>query len=307
MTHVTEQTATETAPASEPAVGELLRQARADLGLTVGAVAQKLRLAPKQILAIEGEDYEHLPGPTYIRGYLRSYARLLGLSPDVVIGLYNRHPSATKAVDLTKYVPPPQMSADHHVIKITTLVVAGLILGLAAIWWQGRDDSPIKLRKPPAGARIEEEMPAADAMQPRAETAPVAPAVAPTPPVAAPANVTRTERVVEREAVRPAAMPAAPSPAPVAAVPAGPRPLVLHFEKESWADVRDSEQNRLLYTVVSAGKVIRLGGTPPFSVYLGNASGVRVEFNGKPVDVGRYQRGPVARFTLGDGAEQKTP
>ncbi len=301
MTHATEQTisTTESAPAPEPTVGEVLRQARADLGLSTDTVAQKLRLAPKQILAIESGDYERLPGPTYVRGYLRSYAQLLGLSPENIIGLYNRHPSAAKAVDLTKNAPTPQMGADHHVIKITTLVVAGLILGLAAIWWQGRDDSPIKLRKPPEVAKVEEVMPAAEALLPR-EEGPV-PAETPRPAMTPPASVVRAERPADVESARfPLTSVAAPAPA---AVPASPRSLVLHFEKESWADVRDGEQNRLLYTVVSAGKVIRLGGTPPFNVYLGNASGVRVEFKGQPVDVSRYQRGPVARFTLGNGTE----
>jgi cytoskeleton protein RodZ len=300
MTHATEQTiATESAPAPVPAVGDVLRRARADLGLSVDAVAQKLRLAPKQILALESEDYEHLPGPTYVRGYLRSYAQLLGLAPETVVGLYNRHPSAARSVDLTKHAPTPQMSADHHVIKITTLVVAGLILGLAAIWWQGRDDGPIKLRKPPADAKVEEGMPAADAVLPREETAAV-PAETPAPVATAPASVARTER----EALYPLTAPTAT--APVAA-PAGSRPLVLHFQQDSWADVRDGEQNRLLYSVISAGRVIRLGGTPPFNVYLGNAGGVRIEFHGKAVDVSRYQRGPVARFTLGPGAEHGTP
>ncbi len=302
MMHATESPVADTASAPVPSIGEILRQARADLGLSVDAVAQKLRLAPKQILAIENEDYEQLPGPTYVRGYLRSYAQLLGLASETVIGVYNRHPSATRSADLTKHAPTPQMSADHHVIKITTLVVAGLILGLAAIWWQGRDDSPIKLRKPPASAKIEEGMPLAEAVLPREETGPV-PTETPAPAVAAPAKVSQAEH----EVARPAVTPAAPVAAPVVAAPGGPRPLVLHFEKESWADVRDSEQNRLLYTVVSAGKVIRLGGAPPFNVYLGNASGVRVEFNGKPVDVSRYQRGPVARFTLGEIVEQGTP
>jgi cytoskeleton protein RodZ len=86
--------------------------------------------------------------------------------------------------------------------------------------------------------------------------------------------------------------------------PAGPRPLVLHFQQDSWADVRDGAQNKLLYTTISAGRVIRLGGTPPFSVYLGNASGVRVEYNGRPVDISRHQRGPIARLTVGNGTEQ---
>jgi cytoskeleton protein RodZ len=183
MTQAPEQIAGESAAAPEPAVGEVLRQARADLRLSLEEAAQKLRLAPKQLRALENEQYDLLPGPTYIRGYLRGYAQLLGLSPENVIGLYNRHPSAAKPVDLSKHAPTPQMSADHHVIKITTLIVAGLVLGLAAIWWQGRDDSPIKLRKPPAIAAVEE-APAEQIAETRAETPVAAPEARTAAPVA---------------------------------------------------------------------------------------------------------------------------
>lgn len=274
---------------SEAGPGTLLRQARADLRLSVEDVAQRLRLAPRQIAAIENEDYERLPGPTYVRGYLRSYAQLLGLAPDPVLERYNRQPAAAKPIDFAKHTPTPQMSSDHHVIKITTLVVAGLVLGLAALWWQGRDDSPIRLRKPPtltpSDSIPSESFPAPD------ETAP-----APT-----------TERAPASDNARTAdaatTMPPVEVPKPVA----GPRPLVLHFEQDSWADVRDGTNRRLLYSVIPAGRVIRLGGTPPFSVYLGNVSGVRVEYQGKPVDLEPYRRGPIARVTLGNGTAVQTP
>jgi len=274
--------------ASEAGPGTLLRQARADLRLSVEDVAQRLRLAPRQIVAIESEDYERLPGPTYVRGYLRSYAQLLGLAPDSVLARYNRQPAAAKPIDFTKHTPTPQMSSDHHVIKITTLVVAGLVLGLAALWWQGRDDSPVRLRKPPA-------LTAPDGTAPG--TSP-APDVTARPPAAETAPANDSARTAESATAPPAE---AFKPA------AGSRPLTLHFQQDSWADVRDGANRRLLYSVIPAGRVIRLGGTPPFSVYLGNVSGVRVEYQGKPVDLEPYRRGPIARVTLGNGAAVQTP
>lgn len=273
--------------AAEPMVpeagpGALLRQRRTERHLSVEDVAQALRLAPKQLRAIEQDDYDHLPGPTYVRGYLRSYAQFLGLSADTVLEFYNRQPAAAKAIDLTKHAPAPQMNSDHHVIKITTLIVAGLILGLAAVWWQGRDDSPIRLRKPPAAAKVE-----ADVVD------------------AAPASGQDNIPTPAEDSSSPGPAPArAPAVAAVPTTPPGPRPLVLHFQEDSWVEVRDGAQTRLLYTTISAGKVIRLGGTPPFSVYLGNAGGVRVEYNGRPVDVSSHQRGPIARLTVGNGTEQ---
>jgi cytoskeleton protein RodZ len=76
--------------------------------------------------------------------------------------------------------------------------------------------------------------------------------------------------------------------------------LVLHAVQESWADIRDAHDNKLLYENVPAGRSVTIEGVAPFSVFLGNADGVRVEFNGQNFDVSRYKRGQVARFTLGE-------
>jgi cytoskeleton protein RodZ len=114
-------------------------------------------------------------------------------------------------------------------------------------------------------------------------------------------------------AVNPAATPV-PAPKPVvtapdtaaAAVaktaPAGPRVrLVLRTEQDSWADIRDARQNRLLYETIPAGRVVSLEGVAPLSVFLGNVDGVRVEYNGQNFDTSPHKRGPVARFVLGEG------
>jgi len=65
--------------------GAMLRAARESAGMTVDAVAQNLKLAPRQVKAIEDGDYEELPGRTFIRGFVRNYARLVRLDPERVL------------------------------------------------------------------------------------------------------------------------------------------------------------------------------------------------------------------------------
>ena len=77
---------------------------------------------------------------------------------------------------------------------------------------------------------------------------------------------------------------------------------MLHAIQESWADIRDARDNKLLYENVPAGRSITIEGVAPFSVFLGNADGIRIEFNGQNYDISRYKRGQVARFTLGEAA-----
>ena len=66
--------------------GALLGAAREASGLTIDAVAQQLKLAPRQVRALEEDDYTHLPGRTFVRGFVRNYARLVHLDPDEVVG-----------------------------------------------------------------------------------------------------------------------------------------------------------------------------------------------------------------------------
>src|SRR5690606_11494862 len=73
------------AEAPSPTAGALLAQARHAAGLTVDGVASQLKLAPRQVVAIERDDFGSLPGRTFVRGFVRNYARLLKLDVDAVL------------------------------------------------------------------------------------------------------------------------------------------------------------------------------------------------------------------------------
>ncbi|MGH8802691.1 MAG: RodZ domain-containing protein, partial [Casimicrobiaceae bacterium] len=77
-----------TAPAaSRMSAGAKLRAAREAMSLSIDAVAQQLKLAPRQVLALENDDYGRLPGRTFVRGFARNYARFVHLDPDAVLAL----------------------------------------------------------------------------------------------------------------------------------------------------------------------------------------------------------------------------
>jgi len=80
------------------------------------------------------------------------------------------------------------------------------------------------------------------------------------------------------------------------------RTVMFQFDASSWVDLRDADGKRLLYEHINQGRQVSVKGKPPFSVFLGNAEGVRIEYDGKPFDFSAYVNGVYARFSLGADA-----
>lgn len=270
--------------------GATLRAARTERQISVDRAAAALRLSPRQVAALEADDFDQLPGPTYVRGYLRNYAQYLGIPAEPLIAAFNELPAAARRVEFTAREPEPQLTSSHALVRLGTVLVAGVVLGLAAIWWAGKEAGP------PATVSSEER--AADSAEPMAEAA--AP-VSPSEPEQAATAETPAAATTDAPAVEPAKRPinAVPDAAPVVAPDAPRSRLVLYVHQDSWADVRDARDRRLIYETIVAGRVVTLEGVAPLQVFLGNVDGVRVEFEGRPYDASRHKRGQVARFTLG--------
>src|SRR4029453_1213023 len=65
--------------------GAMLRQPRESAGWSIEMVSQQLKLAPRQVQALEADDFAQLPGRTFVRGFMRNYARLLHLDADALL------------------------------------------------------------------------------------------------------------------------------------------------------------------------------------------------------------------------------
>ncbi len=145
----------ETVQASEapPSVGARLLQARQSQGLSLGEMARQLKLSVKQVDALERDDYTRFPGTLWVRGFLRNYAKSLGLDANAIIesaGLAGEAPGAVPTVAGT----PMPAEATKERRRTLLLTIAFVVLGLFVLALLGQrasrtDDQPVSALTPP--------------------------------------------------------------------------------------------------------------------------------------------------------------
>jgi cytoskeleton protein RodZ len=271
-------------------VGAELKRAREAAGLAIDEAAQRLKLLPRQIESLEHERFDRLPGPAIARGMVRNYARLLKLDPEPLVERMapraDRTPTrGTIAGGHREQLPSSTTSRRSTLLYAAFSVALLALVGAAAYKWQQEKAAP---------------EPAA-----RAEPKPVE------KPVARPVDkppASEESRVALAPPKPPAAEPEAKDEAPVTkpkpqaaaerAVAPGIHRLVLRMEADAWVEVRDGAGRSLVSSLNPAGSERTVRGQPPFQVVVGNAAGVTLTYDGKPVDLKPYIRGDVARLTL---------
>lgn len=314
--------------------GRRLRDARQSRGLELARVADQLHLKPTLIAALEQDDYEALPGSVFVTGYLRNYARLLGLDPDPLLTAYRRRqPQAEPPPPKPATVSRRRAGSGHLGARLFSLAVILALLGLSYAWWQdyrpalypagerlesasGDLDLRIPAGAPPASSAASLEPPGAAVYEPPSEAAPEAspPATAavaeglaeaagepPAPyvPSGEPATTAPPLAAATALTTEASAPSAGPIPEPVAEAPVAPAEgVVMEFSGPCWVDIRDSERRFKLFGEMKDGDRHVLAGTPPYSVIIGNAAAVRITVDGKPFGLEGIARGNVARFTL---------
>ncbi|NMG64845.1 DUF4115 domain-containing protein [Azoarcus indigens] len=291
--------------------GAQLRQAREARGETLSDVAQVLKLSRRQVEALENGRHDALPGPAFARGFLRNYARYLGLDPAPLLGGVEQRGSAgtvelAPVSNATGEMPVGmgRRTSSKPVTVLFFVLLAVVLAGWYFDWFQ--TELPEEATVAPESAEVAPieggvatepiEAPAAEAQQ-SATPAPLqAPASgAPQPPVAA--SPEQGQGVVATPAP---AVPATATPAPTAsaAAPTDAASLVFSFSGESWVEVRDAA-GAVVYSGTNAAGVTRtVQGKAPFTLVVGNAKDVRLEYQGKAVDLAPHTRVTVARLTV---------
>ena len=276
--------------------GAQLRAAREAAGWSQEAVAQQLKLAPRQVRAIEEDDYARLPGRTFVRGFVRNYARLVRLDPAAVIAALPRG-EGTSPLDR------PSLTAVSR--PMVELPVASVRRNSWTRWL-----IPFALLAIVAAAGVYEFMrnPAASG-RPVAENAAVTPPAPASPSTALPNPLgnAKTESAAPSEgtAAQPSntTTPTAESVAPATTLPAATAaatdaPLLLTFKEKSWVEVKDGNGAAIFMQTGAAGTTQTLSGRPPLDVSIGNAAGVTVTYRGQSIDIAPFTRANIARFIL---------
>ncbi len=259
--------------------GEKLKAARIKKNMRVDEAAQRLRLGADIVLAIESGQIDALPGIAFTRGYVRSYAKLLGLDEEIVLSILGGsadntkiHLTQNKLIHYRKQYPVGKW--------LRWLVIAAALMGLVFLLMplverllsnEGiQSDAPglvIPGQSDASGDLLFKETMAVDSnskLSVATNSEPVS--IAPKTADIVPADIRKK--------------------------------LILSVRQDCWIEVKFDGKKHLA-GIVKKGQKKTFEAKPPIEVLLGNAPAVIVEYDGKLFNHSLYTKGKVARFSLG--------
>ena len=279
-------------------VGPELAAAREARGLALSDVAQQLKFAPRQLEALEQEQFEALPGATFTRGMVRSYARLLKLDAEPLVQRIAGRIQIPDSNHLAQRYHQPVPFSDGarrstFVYLAMSLGVLVLVGGVAYEWQQERTAAA---RSTAPGASTVAKVSPAPRETPQRPAAPAVAAAVPVQSAAAPAPVVTPKTIIPEKTVTQEKTVVAVAPTPARS---GPNRLVVRTtDGEAWIEIKDSADRMLVSSLNPPGTERVVRGKPPYTLVIGNASNVIVTYDDKPIDLARHTRQDVARFTL---------
>ena len=268
----------------KPGSGSLLAAERKKQQQSVADIASQLNLSVAQIQAIESDQPDGLPEATYVRGYIRSYANLLGLNPDQILKSYlnidwrknSSLDDLPKGIGTANHGKSSGFSWGKFLGVLVLLGAAGFLYfsGVVSELLNSKEHSVAQtVNSSPALTVVSE----SDAIE-----------------VAG----------VNREAVETSSS----SDSEVANTPVAAsddslvslNELTISFTETSWVDIRDEQDTRLAYQSYPKGEQLTVSSETPLSVFIGNAAGVTVEYNGAAFDITEFSQGVYAKFMVGE-------
>ena len=318
--------------------GDQLQAARITQGLSIEDVATRMHLSLGILQSIEANNFDDITAPIFVKGYLRAYARLVSLDEDDMIQRYIEFYSNEDPPINTTSQMAPEISAQDARIKWTTyLVIIVLIALLSAWWWNKTQNKPeavsLDAEQPAADVIIEPiavepvlevesnntiEISGTDIVT--AEVVPVeleppeeesSNAISEAEPqIIVEVNATETNTVEPEVAIESASIEEIVTENSVQTAtqafdvnreaPVGSDLLSIVVNADTWADIKDANDHRLVYDLLRANLSLQIKGKAPFNAFFGNGHGVEISINNKSVDIAsQTQDDNTARLIIG--------
>ncbi len=296
--------------------GAMLRDARVAKKLSPEDVSKHLRISLKQIEAMETDNFAALPESVIVRGFMRNYARMLGVNPEPILEVYKRNrPEVTQSFTMHKSINMPIVTKDKQ--SWAKYVVASILIILGLGIWLFYVDL--------MGASTKLGLVASSLVPNTAST--VSPVTESLPEIALPAaeRAAQAEQNLQADSsnanananLAPAANTSVSTPivsstsheepkvdlaAKTQVLDSGLPSTKINFsvKEETWINVTDANGQVIYNKILAAGRQdsLQIQALLPIKVIVGNISGTTFVFNGNPVDLASYAKLNVAKFSL---------
>ena len=290
-------------------VGEILHNKRKEIGLSLDEITEKLNLDSNLIKLLENNDYEKFKVETYLKGYLRAYAKLLGIDGDRIIKLYKESNPEKEPEILPDVKPKNQKNSGDRSVKLFSYIL-GLTIALSMLIWYQKNImikpdvnenyiGNIELNKNNEINGVDTsykiiihsdywQWPIDNISERYRESV-----------SNDQSKSLKNEKIqdeLKEDVIQEQVLETEES--PVYETQQSADTVVLDLRGDSWVEVYDREGNRLFLDLARGGKNYIINGNSPFDILLGAANEVSIEFNGSVVNIEPYTRYGIARFTL---------
>ncbi|MDN3700164.1 RodZ domain-containing protein [Vibrio artabrorum] len=277
--------------------GTLLKNKRKSLGLTQKQVSDRLRLRVTLIQQIEENQFESDQVATFMRGYVRSYAKYVNLDEKVVLSaLHHTGDAQHQEQEMLSFSGKTKTQKHNSRIMLLTWSIFAVIAGISSLWWW-QNQQQDTLSQSLVNTESSEEQLLEKAIDPELTSVEVIEADQNTEAAPITENTTEDSSTLEPEKETTEIAPVATQSEP-ATTESVTNELVMQFSADCWIQVKDATGKTLSTGIKKAGQSLNLSGTAPYKVILGAPEGVSMTFASEPVDLSGYTSGKVARITL---------
>lgn len=285
--------------------GTWLRQQRVVREIELREIAETSKISMRYLRALEEDRFDVLPATVFAKGFLRQYAKYVGLDPEEVVNFFITALEDTELEEQPVHPRRKTKSVSPWTYLAIFLLLAGILLGV--VWLVGymqRDGEATPVTSAPAALPPDQRAaavttppaapPPAASLAVEGDEAPVAGAEEPTP------SDVSSPVLPSTPAVQP---PLAANPAPTAAATtarerdAWPLTVTLDFSGECWVEALSDGRSRLAEMRVQ-GESLQLVAEREIQLKLGNVDAVEVEVNGRPYQLERVAGTSVRTVTF---------
>ncbi|OBT17234.1 hypothetical protein A9264_00185 [Vibrio sp. UCD-FRSSP16_10] len=286
--------------ANLPLVGDILRDKRESLGISQKDIADRLRLRVAIVQGIESNDFQVGQVHTFTRGYIRSYARAVGIDDKTILELFDKS-EATQVPEQSMQSFSQQTTKQKHdknIMKLTWGIFT-VVLGISVVWWWQSEQK--------ADSIVSDSSEVTQTIDEQGAESPVdiqqLPASQDSVEQQASVNVNEAQPTVTEETAQPAVEQQVQTKLvksddkPISSTVEKSPTIAMTFKADCWIQVQDVQGNTLWTGVKTKGQQLELEGQGPFKFVLGAPEAVSLSISGESIDLSRYTAGKVARFT----------
>lgn len=288
----------------EQSPGSMLKAAREKAGISLQAMAQTLYITNDKLRALEADEYDKLPSRVFIQGYLRKYAASVGLSGDEIVDRFNGYTNAVVETEQQLvpdyYAAPPASKPPQWIMPAVVFGLATVIILLVLVF-TGNDESAIP-DTPPGGvsessieqALIEERVEAlANEFESQVVGEPVSTSASDNSDVSETSELTNVTEIGETAAPLEVGQSNAMQAGELSTV-------LLTFTEDCWVKINEVDGKVLFSATATPSSPVRVEGTPPFEVMLGNSRAASLVYNGEIFPIQPIPGRNTIKFRLGE-------